>query len=316
MGALVLLSACLSAGCMSALRSAAVGAVFGREWRYVRCYEGPQVPLADVSVLLAPEASDLALFVSSVDGAPARAATEYHLLPGRHTIVVLPRPSNYQRGDPATIVCTMRAGAVYILVPYSSAQHIGYSPDGFSWEGAYSPEVAELGDWHAVGSIFAIRDTKFLGWKKKPPKHWTSADQIKTPRSGRRTDDLHKLTRLVAPDGWSQWAVELQMPDVEERRGRAAHAAWLIVADDATYEQLRVLFRLDIAMSLSSILQLTGTKVIASDFGSIDETDAAMGMRLAAQAGIDVTRKVIWRDRARIAQGVSHPALRSWLEHR
>jgi hypothetical protein len=45
----------------------------------------------------------------------------------------------------------------------------------------------------------------------------------------------------------------------------------------------------------------------------IDETVAARGMKLVADAGLDVTQMEIWGDRKRIARSCEDPVLKRWL---
>ena len=45
-----------------------------------------------------------------------------------------------------------------------------------------------------------------------------------------------------------------------------------------------------------------------------DVYDAAKAMRICAMAGIDVTRKAIWRDRKQILGGLGEGELKQWLQ--
>ncbi len=71
-------------------------------------------------------------------------------------------------------------------------------------------------------------------------------------------------------------------------------AVW-IVTDNADYADLGILVR-------------------NSGSRAIDASDTARAMRLCDEAGIDVKRKAIWRDRKQIAAEVSEPDLKGWLE--
>ena len=87
-------------------------------------------------------------------------------------------------------------------------------------------------------------------------------------------------------------------PDVRQA------AVW-IVTDDADYEDLGAL------VSPTPHHSLEGSRVIG-------KTDAARAMQIVAHAGIDITRKAIWRDRLTIADGAGYnpeetAALRAWL---
>jgi hypothetical protein len=77
-------------------------------------------------------------------------------------------------------------------------------------------------------------------------------------------------------------------------------AVW-IVTDDATFEDLGIL--------------------VSRPFGSmrggsrmITEADAASAMKACEQAGIDITKKRIWTDKATILRGVLDGGTRAWLE--
>jgi hypothetical protein len=73
-------------------------------------------------------------------------------------------------------------------------------------------------------------------------------------------------------------------------------AVW-IVTDNADYADLGILVR-------------------NSGSRAIDASDTARAMRLCDDAGIDVKRKAIWRDRHQIAAEVSEPDLKGWLEQK
>ncbi|EGV16132.1 Peptidoglycan-binding domain 1 protein [Thiocapsa marina 5811] len=73
-------------------------------------------------------------------------------------------------------------------------------------------------------------------------------------------------------------------------------AVW-IVTDNADYADLGIL------------IQNMGSR-------AIDASDAARAMRLCDEAGIDVERKAIWRDRKQIAAQLGDSDLKRWLEQK
>jgi hypothetical protein len=48
----------------------------------------------------------------------------------------------------------------------------------------------------------------------------------------------------------------------------------------------------------------------------IDERAAARAMRLCDEAGIDITRKAIWKDRQQIIAGLEDSDLKAWLNQK
>jgi hypothetical protein len=79
-------------------------------------------------------------------------------------------------------------------------------------------------------------------------------------------------------------------------------AVW-IVTDDADYADLGVLVR------RSHFQPVGGTRVI-------QEPDAAQAMKICDAAGIDITRKAIWRDRQRILEVLPEGAVKKWLREK
>lgn len=64
-----------------------------------------------------------------------------------------------------------------------------------------------------------------------------------------------------------------------------------------------------------------GMGILVSGFGGfgprvIGEEDAARAMQICEEAGIDVTRKAIWRDRQRILNGLKAGELKTWLDQK
>ncbi len=49
---------------------------------------------------------------------------------------------------------------------------------------------------------------------------------------------------------------------------------------------------------------------------AIDEEDVTRAMQICEEAGIDITRKAIWRDRKRILKGLKAGKLKTWLEQK
>ncbi len=91
-----------------------------------------------------------------------------------------------------------------------------------------------------------------------------------------------------------------------ERAGAAypvVQAATWMITDDATFDGLGTLVRRRAGQSSGR------TRVI-------QENEAAGALRIMADAGLDVTRLAVWRDRARIANGVTDPSLAGWLRGR
>ena len=77
----------------------------------------------------------------------------------------------------------------------------------------------------------------------------------------------------------------------------ARQAAVWIITDNATYSDL-------------GILTVNGVR------RAIDAADAAAAMKLCDDAGIDITRKAIWRDRQQILNELSDGELKSWLSQK
>jgi len=75
-------------------------------------------------------------------------------------------------------------------------------------------------------------------------------------------------------------------------------AVW-IVTDNATYG------------GLGSLTTRSGNGIQRR---TIDETDTARAMRLCAEAGIDIKRKNVWRDRGHLLRNLSAGELKRWLE--
>ena len=82
--------------------------------------------------------------------------------------------------------------------------------------------------------------------------------------------------------------------DTETRQA----AVW-IVTDDADYDDLGIL--------VASQTGFGGSRVI-------NETETARAMRICDEAGINITRKNIWRDKQKILGGLTNGDLKKWLQ--
>jgi hypothetical protein len=108
--------------------------------------------------------------------------------------------------------------------------------------------------------------------------------------------DLLLLLNTFQVDEDTPYQWEYHTYDVQQ-------AAIWIVTDDATYADLGILVR------SSSI---GGFQVRA-----ITEEEAGRAMRLVDQAGVDITQRAIWHDRALIIAGIEDdPELVTWLQER
>jgi hypothetical protein len=84
-------------------------------------------------------------------------------------------------------------------------------------------------------------------------------------------------------------------------------AVW-IVSDDASYSDL------------GSLVQTLGISVGGREYPSVGSgeriiraEDTAKAMNICEEAGIDITRKKIWKDRRAVLGGVSEGDVRRWL---
>jgi len=93
------------------------------------------------------------------------------------------------------------------------------------------------------------------------------------------------------------------MPILDKARVPYAvrQAAVWIVTDNASYGGLGIL------VSRSQFQMFGGTR-------QINEYESARAMKICDEAGIDVKRKAIWRDRQRILSGLKDEKLKKWLE--
>jgi hypothetical protein len=87
--------------------------------------------------------------------------------------------------------------------------------------------------------------------------------------------------------------------NVNANFGTRQAAVW-IVTDDVSFKELGVLV----------------TQFETPPYGSdrlIKAPEAARAMKMCADAGIDITAKRIWRDRAEIIKGLPAGTLKTWI---
>jgi hypothetical protein len=148
------------------------------------------------------------------------------------------------------------------------------------------------GEWRILQVVTACVDLM-----KSVPQ---PGDTFSVQRSANQKD-LRKLMEVLRPGAAP---LEVQPRDAEQALKVLQAAIW-IVAGDANYAALRILTR-----------NPSGGPPRIGDPRAIDETDAAMAMKLVDHAGIHITRKAIWTDRWMIAPAVSDPSLKTWVERR
>lgn len=93
------------------------------------------------------------------------------------------------------------------------------------------------------------------------------------------------------------------MPVLDKARvdSETRQAAVWIVTDNADYSDLGIL--------VASQFGFGGSRVI-------NEQETARAMKICDDAGIDITRKAIWRDRQRVLSGLKDAELKAWLEQK
>lgn len=129
-------------------------------------------------------------------------------------------------------------------------------------------------------------------WEKVSPRVACANRPKHIPHGGdkftiRRSPKQAELARLVPV-----------LEKAEADTGTTQAAVW-IVTDDATYADLGTLIGGPIGLSKNRVIK---------------EPEAALAMKLCHEAGIDIRKKAIWRDRASILVGIPNPELRKWLE--
>lgn len=99
--------------------------------------------------------------------------------------------------------------------------------------------------------------------------------------------------------------LEKLMPELRKARAdyAAEQAAIWIVTDNATYSDLGILVS-------RSVYQMFGGERV------IQEIHAAQAMKICENAGINITKKAIWRDRELILRGIKDENLKSWIRER
>ncbi len=159
---------------------------------------------------------------------------------------------------------------------------------------ALAEETVDLqdGQWQTLQVVTACVDLV-----KSVPQ---PGDTFNIQRSANQKD-LRKLMEVLRPGAAP---LEVQPRDAEQAITVLQAAVW-IVTGNASYDQLGIL-RYNPA----------GGPLSINSPRMIDETDAAMAMRLVDHAGLNIKRKAIWRDRWVIAPAVSDPTLKNWIERR
>jgi len=120
------------------------------------------------------------------------------------------------------------------------------------------------------------------------------------PRDIPGEDDSFRIQRSP-----KQAELERLMPALEKANVPypVRQAAVWIVTDDADYEDLGILV----------------SRSVTGPFGgarTIQEAEAAQAMKIYSEAGMDITRKAIWRDRDEILRGLEDRELKRWLHQR
>jgi hypothetical protein len=115
------------------------------------------------------------------------------------------------------------------------------------------------------------------------------------PRDIPDSDDTFTVQRLPAQAELAKLMPVLNRAQVDTETRQAA--VW-IVTDNADYSDLGIL--------VAGQFDFGGSRVI-------NEEETARAMKLCDQAGIDLTRKAIWRDRHRVLSGLGEGPLKAWL---
>ncbi len=117
-------------------------------------------------------------------------------------------------------------------------------------------------------------------------------------------DDSFTIQRSPNQQELVKLTKTLESRDVDSEVKQAA--VW-IVTDDADYDGLGILVSRQHFYLGNSQSYLGGTRVI-------NEYEAAMGMKLCDEAGINIKQKAIWWDRKEILKGLKDEELRAWLK--
>jgi hypothetical protein len=169
LGLALILSGCIRAG--------------APEWKWQRCYKGQPRAFADVSILLVAR-HPVPLRIRSIDGNRVPDATEYHVLPGNHTVVSqldIPRRFLIEYKEQACTLateptgqCTTGAATVELAlepgIVYRMNADLDWQKDGTSrvyWEsrgGRWCPRVEAMGSFEALKNALAHQRETFRMW--------------------------------------------------------------------------------------------------------------------------------------------------------
>lgn len=116
------------------------------------------------------------------------------------------------------------------------------------------------------------------------------------PRRIPDKDDTFTVQRSPHQKELAQLMTVLDKAGVDYETRQAA--VW-IVTDDANYDEL------------GSLQARSRQNVV---YRIINEVEAAAAMKICAEAGIDITKKDIWRNRTGILRGLQEGNLKTWLE--
>lgn len=161
-------------------------------------------------------------------------------------------------------------------------------------------------EWHTLDALVARSEGILPAWPRGSFSLGADWGVFLTQCSAHR-DDFRKLLVALGRDAWQRCA----QPRDAEQAIRVGQAVIWIVAVNTDYAALARLG--DRANNRDPSARSAAEELMRQP---IDETDTAMAMRLVDEAGIDIERKAIWRDRRLIAQGAADAALRNWIEQR
>lgn len=113
------------------------------------------------------------------------------------------------------------------------------------------------------------------------------------------SDDSFYIQRSPNHEGLQKLMPVLNKANVSFEIEQAA--VW-IVTDNATYNDLGIL----IIPNHVTLQGITGYRLIR-------EYETAMAMKICDEAGIDITTKAIWKNRHKIAKGLTNEKLKNWL---
>ncbi|UCC29286.1 MAG: hypothetical protein JSU86_13915 [Phycisphaerales bacterium] len=160
-------------------------------------------------------------------------------------------------------------------------------------------------EWHTLDALVARSEGLMPAWPSGTA-FFADWGVFLTQCSAHR-EDFRKLLEALGRDAWQRCA----QPRDAEQAIRVGKAVIWIVAVNADHAALTKLG--DQANNRGPSARSAAEELMRQ---RIDETDAAMAMRLVDEAGIDIQGKAIWRDRELIARGVSDRTVRAWIEQR